>query len=164
MSYEIIHLSDPPPVDVSRLSAAALWGGLLAIVTVRSVRSKLRFDPKASTFLKLDDRDRAGSAPLAKQLVAFLEKNSIELLYLRKGPESGPKANSPVRTKIEFLVKHKAEIDVKFLPSHVVRRWVNQRDLVLPEAASPLSGEQRAAQREALEAAIYISAKNGGPI
>ena len=144
----------------SRLSAAAVFGSRLAIATVRAQAGEFDLTVEACTFFDLEDKQRAVQG-LAGSLRTFLDQHAIRHLFLRKGPESGPHAITPIRTKLEFMVFRTRDVPVTLIPSHVVERWATACDISFSPPPAGMDSKLEQLRRSAVDTAAYALSKQG---
>lgn len=139
---------------LTRVSAAAVGRGRLAILTLDWNRSRVRVDAGASIAVNLAI-DGNAVAKMRTALDEFLGRNHIRELVLRRGPETGPYSVRAIQTKLEFLVEHGLQVAVTPVSSSVVGNWLSKHDPALRLNIPDAGKDYQDCQLNALRTGLY---------
>jgi hypothetical protein len=143
----------------TRVGAAVVSNSDLAIVTVSADPDQTNLVLESCSFFQLKNGEGHAVKALAGSLRSYLEQEAIEHLFLCKGPESGPHAIKPIRSKLEFMVYRNKDVPVTLVASHVLQRWVKERKLRPQVPPAGVSSKQAQLQHLAVATAACALSK-----
>lgn len=135
------------------LTALAITGSTLAIVTTNWTGRSVQLVPSASAFVTLKDWGRKEILRGIAAIDEFIRRNDIGALVYRTGNFNGHHNAGRISLRLGTAIE--LVFDPMLATTHAVSGWVGKEDWLLPLPCSSLPAPDKKAQKRALETAGY---------